>query len=116
MDTLMGLATEVQLQELSRISYAPLAEAFRAMAPRQARHTGLGLEGLAQVVKSLVDRSDASAAVKYWRPRVAATFGGADAKRFEMQRRFGLRQTPNDVMLEEWTNITNRHPATLGRI
>jgi ring-1,2-phenylacetyl-CoA epoxidase subunit PaaA len=114
MNALMGLATGVQLKELSRISYAPLAEAFRAIAPREARHAELGLEGLAHVVKSPAGRSDAGAAIDYWHPRVAATFGAAGSQRFEMQTRFGLRHTSNEDMLAEWTNITKRHLGALG--
>ena len=43
MNVLQGLATGVQMQELTRISYAPLAEVFREIAPREARHAALRL-------------------------------------------------------------------------
>ncbi len=46
MNVLMGTATGVQMTELTRVSYAPLAEVFREIAPREARHAELGLEGL----------------------------------------------------------------------
>ena len=39
MNVLQGLATGVTLDELGRVSYAPLAEVFRAIAPRERRHT-----------------------------------------------------------------------------
>ena len=42
MNVLQGLATGVQLEELARVSYAPLAEVFRAIAPRERRHAELG--------------------------------------------------------------------------
>ena len=47
MNVLQGLATGVTLEELGRVSYAPLAEVFRAIAPRERRHTELGIAGLA---------------------------------------------------------------------
>jgi ring-1,2-phenylacetyl-CoA epoxidase subunit PaaA len=42
MNVLMGKAVIIQLEEFSRVSYAPLAEVFRAIAPREARHAELG--------------------------------------------------------------------------
>ena len=43
------------------------------------------------------------ASIAYWRPRVAASFGGADSPRFAMLKRFGLRHNPNDSLLTEWS-------------
>ena len=80
MNTMMGLATCIQLQEFSRISYGPFAEVFREILPRESRHAELGLEGLAQIVESSPGRADAVASVAYWRPRVAATFGSTGSK------------------------------------
>uniref|UniRef100_UPI0025CBFD46 Phenylacetic acid catabolic protein n=1 Tax=uncultured Paracoccus sp. TaxID=189685 RepID=UPI0025CBFD46 len=59
MNVLQGLATGVQMTELTRISYAPLAEVFRAIAPREARHAELGLEGLARIVETDAGRAQA---------------------------------------------------------
>ncbi len=102
MNVLMGLATGVQLQELSRVSYAPLAETFRAIAPREARHAELGVEGLGRIAANEEGRGAAREAMAYWRPRVAATFGSAGSQRFETLRRFGLRHTPNETLLAQW--------------
>ena len=39
MNVLQGLATGVQMTELTRVSYGPLAEVFREIAPREAEPT-----------------------------------------------------------------------------
>ncbi|MBT9247832.1 phenylacetate-CoA oxygenase subunit PaaI [Gemmobacter fulvus] len=105
MNVLMGLATGVQLAELARVSYAPLAEVFRAIAPREARHAELGLEALAQIATTDDGRAAARKAIAYWQPRVAATFGNAGSARYATQARFGLRHTPNEALLAEWTAL-----------
>lgn len=102
MNVAMGLATGVQLDELSRVSYAPLAEVFRAIAPREARHAELGLEGLQRIVATDAGRAEAQAALAYWQPRVAATFGVAGSARYDTLARFGLRHTPNESLLARW--------------
>ncbi|MFN3145738.1 MAG: hypothetical protein ACE368_11030 [Paracoccaceae bacterium] len=38
MNMLMGRAVTIQLEELARVSYQPLAEAFRAILPVERRH------------------------------------------------------------------------------
>lgn len=103
MNVLMGTATGVQMTELTRLSYAPLAEVFREIAPREARHTALGREGLARIVATDAGRDEARAALTYWQPRVAASFGTAGSARYETLRRFGLRRQPNEALLADWT-------------
>lgn len=102
MNVLMGTATGVQMTELTRLSYAPLAEVFREIAPREARHTELGIEGLERIAATETSRAEALAALAYWRPRVAATFGTACSARFETLKRYGLRRAPNEALLGEW--------------
>ncbi len=114
MNVLMGLATGVQLAELSRVSYAPLAEVFREIAPREARHAELGLEGLERIAATEVGRVGARASLAYWRPRVAATFGVAGSARYDTLRRLGLRHTPNEVLLAQWERIAADRLAPLG--
>ncbi|WP_312530787.1 Phenylacetic acid catabolic protein [Paracoccus sp. (in: a-proteobacteria)] len=105
MNVLMGLVSGVQLAELAKVSYAPLAETFRDIAPREARHAELGLEGLERVIATPAGRDAALAAIAYWRPRVAATFGSPTSSRYHTQARFGLRHTPNGVMQAEWEQL-----------
>ena len=114
MNVLQGLATGVQMTELTRISYAPLTEVFREIAPREARHAELGLEGLARIVETEQGRTEAQDSIAYWRPRVAAGFGAANSARYETQARFGLRRTPNETLLARWEQLTNEHLAALG--
>ncbi|GGW42147.1 ring-oxidation complex protein 1 in the phenylacetic acid catabolism pathway [Gemmobacter lanyuensis] len=102
MNVLMGLATGVQMTELTRVSYGPLAEVFREIAPREARHAELGIEGLERLIVSDAGRGDVRAAIAYWRPRVAASFGVAASARFETLAKFGLRHAPNETLLAMW--------------
>lgn len=102
MNVLMGIATGVQISELSAVSYQPLAEAFRAIAPREARHAELGLEGMAAILAGGSGEA-VRASLDYWRPRVAASFGREGSIRFEMLRRFGLRHRTNEAMAADWS-------------
>lgn len=103
MNALMGRATIIQLAELARCSYQPLADAFAEILPGETRHAELGVEGVA----SALERQPGAArrareAVAYWRPRVAASFGAAGSARFEMLKRYGLRHQPNEALAAEW--------------
>ena len=77
MNVLMGLASVIQLEEMAHASYTPYAEVIRAVLPREKRHMELGLEGLRMLVATEEGRKAAEAAVAYWYPRVAETFGPA---------------------------------------
>ena len=48
------------------------------------------------------DPTDAQASLNYWYPRVADTFGRAGSEHFETYRRYGLREHPNELLLERW--------------
>lgn len=102
LNTLMGRATAVQLDELAGCSYAPLADAIAEILPGEARHAELGRKGLGNLLAIGHDRTDAQASVNYWYPRVADTFGRTDSERFELYRKLGLRHHPNQVLLEQW--------------
>ncbi len=102
MNVLQGAAAVIQLGELGGLSYQPLAEVFRAITPREARHAELGREGLGKIVATEEGRAAARASVAYWRPRVAAGFGTLGSVRFERLKRFGLRQRPNEALLADW--------------
>ena len=102
MNVLQGLAAKVQLTELGQVSYQPLAEVFRAIAPIEARHAELGVEGLARIARTEEGRAAAEASLAYWRPRVAAGFGSAHSARYERLSRLGLRHRTNAAMLADW--------------
>lgn len=114
MNVLMGLATAVQMTELTRVSYAPLAEAFRAIAPREAKHLELGLKGLKDILNSDAGRAGAEAALAYWHPRVAASFGTTASARFETQKRFGLRHRRNEDLRADWESAVAEKLGPLG--
>ena len=114
MNVLQGLAAGVTLAELERVSYAPLAEVFRAIAPRERRHTDLGIAGLAAIAATEEGRTAAKAAIVYWQPKVADSFGTANSARFETLRRFGLRHRPNEALLADWTALVASTLAPMG--
>jgi 1,2-phenylacetyl-CoA epoxidase catalytic subunit len=114
MNVLQGLAAGVSLDELSRVSYAPLAETFRAIAPRERRHTELGIAGLAAIAATEAGKAAAKAAIAYWQPKVADSFGTLNSARFETLKRFGLRHRPNEALLADWTAQVRDTLAPLG--
>ncbi len=114
MNVLQGIATGVQMTELTRVSYGPLADVFRDIAPREARHAELGLEGLERIVATGAGRDAAQAALGYWPPRVAATFGLAGSPRFAALRALGLRHCPNEELLSRWETLVAERLAALG--
>lgn len=113
-NVLMGTATGVQMTELTRLSYAPLAEVFREIAPREARHATLGLEGLTQIAATEEGRAQARTALAYWHPRVAASFGTKASPRFDALKRFGLRRQSNEALLADWTTKIDAQLAALN--
>lgn len=101
MNLLMGRAVGVQLAELAQVSYQPLAEAFRAIAPIEAHHADLAEEGLARLVGG-GDRAAIRASVAYWWPRVAASFGSAESARAAALAAMGLRRSANAALRARW--------------
>lgn len=114
MNVLMGQATVIQLGELEGVSYQPLAEAFRAILPRERRHMELGVEGLRKLAADPASRGQVEASLAYWHPRVAASFGSAGSNGFDVQQRFGLRRTPNVELSAAWEAALGRLLSELG--
>jgi 1,2-phenylacetyl-CoA epoxidase catalytic subunit len=114
MNVLMGAASVVQLKELTRVSYQPLAETFRAILSREKWHAELGATGLARIVADDERRARARASVAYWYPRVAESFGHAGSARFETLSRFGLRHTANETLLAAWQADVDAQLSALG--
>lgn len=101
MNLLMGRAVVVQLADMQMVSYQPLAEAFRAIAPVELRHAELAEEGLARLIAD-GQGGGLQTSVGYWWPRVAASFGQAGSDRFEQLRAMGLRHATRDALLSRW--------------
>jgi 1,2-phenylacetyl-CoA epoxidase catalytic subunit len=108
MNTLMGAATVVQLDELTACSYQPLADALMQILPVERRHAELGAAGLRNLLADGYDRAAAAASVNYWYPRVAATFGRAGSDHFDAYRRYGLRQRSNEELMSIWEQEVGR--------
>lgn len=114
MNVLMGLSTVIQLEEMIRCSYAPLADVMRDILPRERRHMELGLEGLEQISADAAGRDEVKASVAYWHPRVAETFGPARSDRHDRLVRMGLRQSTNEAMRAAWLERLAGYLEPLG--
>ncbi len=101
MNLLMGRAVTIQLGELRRVSYQPLAEAFRAIAPIEAHHAELAEEGMTRLLED-GDKTALQASVNYWWPRVAVSFGTTDSEKFDSLKAMGLRHETNETLRERW--------------
>ena len=101
MNTLMGHASVVQLDDLTRCSYQPLADAMADIQAVEARHAGLGETGLRGALAH-GGAEAAQASVDYWYPRVAATFGRIASDHFDAYRKYGLREHSNEELLSRW--------------
>jgi len=112
LNVLMGLAAAVQFAELTQMSYAPLADAFRDIARREARHTELGLTALQDL--SAEHDPNIRASVDYWRPRVAQSFGRENSERFGRMVELGLRHRRNEALLAEWEENVQSQLGPLG--
>lgn len=113
MNLLMSRAVAAQMAEFSTLSYQPLAEAFRGIAPIEARHGELALEGARKLVE-LGAGSQMQNSVDYWWPRVAASFGSARSEKFEALRSMGLRHMTGDELKSRWEAEAARVLQDLG--
>ncbi len=104
MNALMGRAVAVQLDEFSKVSYQPLAEQFRAIAPVETRHAELAVEGLSKLLEDNDNRSEIQHSVDYWWPRVGASFGNMKTDRIKALTAFGLRKRTNAELKATWEN------------
>lgn len=105
MNWLMGQATVVQIDELTRTSYQPLADTLSDILPVEKRHAELGEKGLRIALEKGHDRTDAQASVNYWYPRVADTFGRGTSDHFEQHRKYGLRRKGREELLPCWQSL-----------
>jgi len=116
MNVLQGLAATVQISEMAQVSYQPLAEVFRKIAPIEARHAELGLEGLSHIAATEEGHEEIEESLAYWRPRVAAGFGASNSARFERLAKLGLRHRTNEALLAEWMATVDAHLADMTLI
>ena len=114
MNMLMGLASSIQLEEISHCSYAPLAAVMGEIADTEAEHAELGRKGLVKSLENGYSLEAAQASVDYWYARVVATFGKADSQRFEQDKAYGLRKTSNADLLAKWEDRIAEQLARVG--
>ncbi|WP_171100679.1 Phenylacetic acid catabolic protein [Ruegeria sp. HKCCD7255] len=113
MNLLMSRAVAEQLAEFSTVSYQPLAEAFRSIAPIEAHHGELALEGVVKLVEQGND-AQLQASVDYWWPRVAVSFGASDSEKFKTLQAMGLRRMTGSELKARWQAETTRVLNQLG--
>lgn len=113
MNLLMGRAVAVQMAEFSLVSYQPLAEAFRAIAPIEAHHAELAEEGLAKLLEG-GDKAEIQSSVDYWWLRVAASFGAAESTKADTLKAWGLRHSGNAELRTRWEAEAGSVLAKLG--
>jgi 1,2-phenylacetyl-CoA epoxidase catalytic subunit len=114
MNCLMGQATVVQLDELTRGSYQPLSDTLARILPVEKRHAEAGEQGLRFALDRGHDRTDAQASVNYWYPRVADTFGRSASDHYSQHRKYGLRQKGREELLAQWQGIVHPILTQLG--
>ncbi len=102
MNLLMGCAVGVQLADYALISYQPLADTIRRIAPVEARHTELAREGLERLLETGTERAQLQESVDYWWPRVRLSFGSDESKRTATLRAMGLRHRANSELRARW--------------
>ncbi len=111
---LMGMATAIQLGEMENASYQPLADVIAQILPREREHGALGETGVRQAIERSSSKASAQAAVDYWLPRVAATFGRVDSEHASIYVQYGLRQRTSADMLADWKAQTTAAIKRLG--
>ncbi|MCK9379700.1 MAG: phenylacetate-CoA oxygenase subunit PaaI [Sulfuritalea sp.] len=110
---LMGAATAIQLAEMAQSSYAPLADTITQILPREKEHAQLGESGVSQAIEGSASKAAVQAAVNYWHPRVAATFGRVDSEHAAIYIQYGLRRRSSAGLLSDWKA---QSAATLRRL
>lgn len=111
---LMGSASVIQLIDQVTSSYRPFAEVLADVVPGETRHARQGEAALARLIARSGNHARPQAAVAYWQPRVAASFGRPDSERLELYRLYGLRRRGNGELLGQWREEIAARLAALG--
>ncbi len=113
MNLCMGLAVGVQMEDMIQVSYQPLSETLREIAPIETRHAELAEEGLARLIAAGA-QPQINESLTYWRPRVAAVFGDVGPERLALLRGWGLRHRTGGEMKAAWENRLGAALTRLG--
>jgi ring-1,2-phenylacetyl-CoA epoxidase subunit PaaA len=113
---LVGASLAIQLRDLADSSYSPLAIALSGMAQEEEKLAALSQPLLAAAIRRDGKAGPTQAALDYWYPRAAATFGHRESDRFAVYKRYGLRKESNDVLLNRWRSLIDPQLAALGLV
>ena len=114
MNVMMGEATLLQIGEFAQSSYQPLAHTIQEILPREQRHLELGKEGVEKLVRSGgAQKEKVKQSVDYWRPRIAASFGGEKSDRLESLKKLGLRKQCNEDLRLTWESVVKEYFTSL---
>jgi ring-1,2-phenylacetyl-CoA epoxidase subunit PaaA len=113
---LVGASLAIQLSDLADSSYSPLALALSGMPQAEERLAATAQPLLAAAIRRDGKAGPAQAALDYWYPRAAATFGHRDSDRFATYKRYGLRKESNEVLLKRWGSLIDPQLAALGLV
>lgn len=102
LNTVMGTATVLQLEEYQNCSYGPLASIINPIIEQERCHAEWGERGLAEAVTDSIAREEISASIRYWYPKVVQTFGRSDSDTVSMYQRYRLRKQSNGELLQCW--------------
>ena len=106
LNLVMGRAVMVQMRDLAKVSYQPLAEAFRDIAPVEAAHAEQAVKGLREALAGGSAEAEVRQSLAYWTPRVALSFGAAAPEREAGLGKLGLRHMSAQAMREVWRQET----------
>ena len=115
MNVLQGLAAARDARGDGRASPTPPSPTSSAPSPRARSATPSSASPASPTSPPTEEgRAAAKAAIAYWQPKVADSFGTMNSARFETLKRFGLRHRPNEALLADWTAAVRETLAPLG--
>lgn len=98
----VGHASNLQLQDLTKMSYAPAAELFEKITQNETAHNAVALESFHKYASDPANRNALQTSVDYWWPRVTASFGGKNSHAAKLLCEFGFRQHDNEYFRLKW--------------
>lgn len=107
MNYLMGHASAIQLDSLSRCSYQPLGSAMDDISKVEVVHADIAEKALIGIMGEVRDHTDIQASVNYWYPRVVDSFASNGSSNNELLVKIGLRAENIDSLSELWREQTS---------
>ncbi len=104
---LMGHASAIQLDSLSRCSYQPLGNAMDDIAKVEVVHADAAEKALVAIMAEKRDHTDVQASVNYWYPRALDSFASSASANNEQLVNMGLRAENVDSLKELWQKQTD---------